>query len=123
MVTMRPAQDGELRGTATAVIEEKEKNDMRIGAIIFNQNYHDWDRYEAEEQGRAVPKCTVRSDREIFTEELNIARIADNCGSDEIMFIFKYGSMPMAAAEKSLRLFAKEVMPALKELNPAPLTV
>jgi len=43
MVTMRPAQDGELRGTATTVIKEKEKNDMRIGATIF-QNYHDWDR-------------------------------------------------------------------------------
>jgi hypothetical protein len=31
--------------------------------------------------------------------------------------------MPMAAAEKSMRVFAKEVMPALKELRPAPLTV
>jgi hypothetical protein len=29
----------------------------------------------------------------------------------------------MAAAAKSMRLFAKEVMPALKELHPAPLTV
>jgi len=38
------------------------------------------------------------------------------------MFIFKYGSMPMAATEKSMRLFAKEVMPALRELNPAPLS-
>ena len=37
------------------------------------------------------------------------------------MFIFKYGSMPMATAEKSMRLFAKEVMPALKELSPQPL--
>ena len=37
------------------------------------------------------------------------------------MFIFKYGAMPMAAAEKSMRLFAKEVLPALKELNPKPL--
>jgi len=30
--------------------------------------------------------------------------------------------MPMAAAEKSIRLFAKEMMPALKELHPEPLT-
>jgi hypothetical protein len=37
------------------------------------------------------------------------------------MFIFKYGAMPMAAAEKSMRLFAKEVLPALQELNPTPL--
>jgi len=27
-------------------------------------------------------------------------------GTDEIMFIFKYGAMPMVAAEKSMRLFA-----------------
>src|SRR4051794_24361804 len=49
---------------------------MRVGATIFNQNYNDWDRYEAEERGKSVPKRAVRSDREIFTEELNIARIA-----------------------------------------------
>ena len=39
------------------------------------------------------------------------------------MFVFKYGSMPIEVAEKSMRLFAKEVMPALKELNPRPLEV
>ena len=44
-------------------------------------------------------------------------------GADEIMFRFKYGSMPIAAAEKSIRLFAKEVLPASKELNPAPIRV
>jgi alkanesulfonate monooxygenase SsuD/methylene tetrahydromethanopterin reductase-like flavin-dependent oxidoreductase (luciferase family) len=49
--------------------------------------------------------------------------LANSFGTDEIMFIFKYGSMPMAATEKSMRLFATEVMPALKELNPMPLTV
>jgi hypothetical protein len=37
------------------------------------------------------------------------------------MFIFKYGGMPMGVAEKSMRLFAREVMPALKELNPQPM--
>jgi hypothetical protein len=37
------------------------------------------------------------------------------------MFIFKYGSMPLATAEKSMRLFAKEVMPALKALSPRPI--
>ena len=49
--------------------------------------------------------------------------LANAFGTDEIMFVFKYGSMPMATTEKSMRLFAKEVMPALKELRPAPLTV
>ena len=60
---------------------------MRIGATIFNQNYRDWDRYEAEEQGKAVPKRAVRSDREIFTEEINIARIADDTGFDSVWTI------------------------------------
>ena len=60
---------------------------MRIGATIFNQNYNDWDRYEAEEQGKAVPKRAVRSDREIFNEEINIARIADDTGFDSVWTI------------------------------------
>ncbi len=60
---------------------------MRIGATIFNQNYSDWDRYEAEEKGRSVPARATRSDREIFREELGIARIADDCGFDSVWTI------------------------------------
>jgi hypothetical protein len=58
------------------------------------------------------------------TPEQTIRRateLANAFGTDEIMFVFKYGAMPMALAQKSMRLFAREVMPALKELNPAPL--
>ena len=58
------------------------------------------------------------------TPEQTIARateLANAFGTDEIMFIFKYGAMPMVDAEKSMRLFAKEVMPALKEIRPEPL--
>jgi len=51
------------------------------------------------------------------------SELAEMFGTDEIMFIFKYGSMPMAAAEKSMTLFAKEVMPALQALNPRPIDV
>ncbi len=60
---------------------------MRVGATIFNQNYTDWDRYEAEEQGKQVPRRAAKSDREIFTEELNIARIADESGFDAVWTI------------------------------------
>ena len=49
--------------------------------------------------------------------------LANAFGADEFMFTFKYGSMPMAAAEKSIRMFAREVLPALQELNPAPMTI
>jgi alkanesulfonate monooxygenase SsuD/methylene tetrahydromethanopterin reductase-like flavin-dependent oxidoreductase (luciferase family) len=58
------------------------------------------------------------------TPEQTIKRaseLANAFGTDEIMFIFKYGAMPIDKAEKSMRLFAKEVMPALKALNPKPI--
>lgn len=57
---------------------------MRIGACIFNQNCSDWDRYEAEERGEAVAARPSKSDREIFNEELNIARIADETGFNSV---------------------------------------
>ena len=57
---------------------------MRIGACIFNQNCTDWDRYEAEERGEAVAARPSKSDREIFNEELNIARIADETGFNSV---------------------------------------
>jgi alkanesulfonate monooxygenase SsuD/methylene tetrahydromethanopterin reductase-like flavin-dependent oxidoreductase (luciferase family) len=60
---------------------------MRIGATIFNQNYRDWDRYEAEEKGQSVAARAIRSDREIFREELGIARIADETGFDAVWTI------------------------------------
>ena len=60
---------------------------MRVGATIFNQNYGDWDRYEAEERGENVSARPAKSDREIFNEELNIARIADRTGFDSVWTI------------------------------------
>jgi alkanesulfonate monooxygenase SsuD/methylene tetrahydromethanopterin reductase-like flavin-dependent oxidoreductase (luciferase family) len=60
---------------------------MRIGATLFNQNYGDWDRYEAEERGEAVAARPAKSDREVFIEELNIARIADETGFDTLWTI------------------------------------
>ena len=60
---------------------------MRVGATIFNQNYTDWDRYEAEERGESVGARPAKSDRQIFTEELEIARIADGTGFDALWTI------------------------------------
>ena len=47
--------------------------------------------------------------------------LAETFGTSEIMFIFKYGGMPIGQAEKSMQLFAKEVIPALRELDPSPI--
>jgi alkanesulfonate monooxygenase SsuD/methylene tetrahydromethanopterin reductase-like flavin-dependent oxidoreductase (luciferase family) len=60
---------------------------MRVGATIFNQNYADWDRYEAEEKGQPVAARPALSDREIFNQELNLARIADETGFDAVWTI------------------------------------
>lgn len=60
---------------------------MRVGATIFNQNYTDWERYEAEERGESVPGGPPKSDREIFSEEIEIARIADETGFDSVWTI------------------------------------
>ena len=60
---------------------------MRVAATIFNQNYTDWDRYEAEEKGQSVAARPSLSDREIFNQELNLARIADETGFDAVWTI------------------------------------
>ncbi len=60
---------------------------MRVGVTIFNQNYVDWDRYEAEERGESVPARPTKSDREVFNEELRIARAADELGFDSVWTI------------------------------------
>ncbi len=48
--------------------------------------------------------------------------LAEAFGTSEITFVFRYGGMPQELAQKSMNLFAKEVLPAIKELNPAPLS-
>ena len=49
------------------------------------------------------------------------AELAELFGTNEIMFVFRYGSMPANEAMRSMDLFAREVMPALKELDPQPM--
>ena len=52
-----------------------------------------------------------------------IKEVATAFGADELMLGFKYGSMPTAVAERSMRLFADKVMPELKAFHPEPLSV
>jgi hypothetical protein len=49
--------------------------------------------------------------------------LAEAFGTNEIMFVFKYGSMPIDQARRSMELFAADVMPALKALDPRPMEV
>ena len=41
-------------------------------------------------------------------------------GTDSLVAAFSYGGMPYDDAERSMRLFASEVMPELKKFDPAP---
>ena len=49
-----------------------------------------------------------------------VMEIRDYTGADSLVAAFSYGGMPYAEAERSMRLFASEVMPELKKLEPTP---
>ncbi len=48
-----------------------------------------------------------------------ITTFGDMVGGDSFIGVFRYGGMPAEEAERSMRLFAKEVMPELKKISPA----
>jgi hypothetical protein len=48
-----------------------------------------------------------------------VRTFCDLVGGDSYLGVFRYGGMPPAEAEKSMRLFAKEVMPELQKIGPA----
>jgi alkanesulfonate monooxygenase SsuD/methylene tetrahydromethanopterin reductase-like flavin-dependent oxidoreductase (luciferase family) len=50
-----------------------------------------------------------------------IDRIRELMGPDHFVAVMKYGGMPLAEAEASMRLFAKEALPAVKALPIPPL--
>jgi alkanesulfonate monooxygenase SsuD/methylene tetrahydromethanopterin reductase-like flavin-dependent oxidoreductase (luciferase family) len=50
-----------------------------------------------------------------------VTTLANEFGTSEISFVFRYGSMPQQMAEESMRLFAAEVLPALHELETHPI--
>lgn len=75
-----------------------------------------WRRMFVEEHPWGTPEMCI----EKATQQAN------RFGVDEMVFVFKYGGMPLELAQKSMRLFAQEVLPAIKELQPdllAPATV
>jgi alkanesulfonate monooxygenase SsuD/methylene tetrahydromethanopterin reductase-like flavin-dependent oxidoreductase (luciferase family) len=46
-----------------------------------------------------------------------LRQISDAFHPEEYMLVFRYGGMPRDAAEKSLKLFAREVLPAVQEIE------
>jgi len=47
-----------------------------------------------------------------------VKTFGDMVGGDSFIGVFRYGGMPLEEGERSMRLFAKEVMPELKKLAP-----
>jgi hypothetical protein len=41
-------------------------------------------------------------------------------GPDHFVCIMRYGAMPIDRAEASMRLFAREVLPVVQQMTPAP---
>ena len=51
-----------------------------------------------------------------------LTSIRELTSAEELVMDVRYGGMPVATAERSMRLFAAEVLPALQQLD-APLAV
>jgi alkanesulfonate monooxygenase SsuD/methylene tetrahydromethanopterin reductase-like flavin-dependent oxidoreductase (luciferase family) len=85
----------------------------------------------------AAQSDALRQDPSIFTSTFSEAHpwgtpqqaieratdLAHAFGTDELMFVFRYGDMPMEAAERSMRLFAEQVMPTLQDVTTQPISV
>jgi len=60
---------------------------VRVGVCIFNANYSDWDRFEAEEADQGVPGSPSVPDHQVFREDLGFAIEAERLGYDTIWTI------------------------------------
>ncbi len=50
-----------------------------------------------------------------------ISGLAEQFGTSEVMCVFRYGGMSHAEAERSMQLFAEQVLPEVQRLSPAPI--
>jgi alkanesulfonate monooxygenase SsuD/methylene tetrahydromethanopterin reductase-like flavin-dependent oxidoreductase (luciferase family) len=57
---------------------------VRVGISVFAQHHEDWERFEAEERGDDVPPAPGARDQQIFLEEVELAKLADQLGYDSV---------------------------------------
>jgi hypothetical protein len=83
---------------------------MHCGVMVTGYNQGDWERLLAEDYSRPPAVSDA-------------ANMDDTLYLGELVIHFFYGGMPRAKAEKSLRLFAEKVLPAVQAMptpiNPA----
>ncbi|MPY93970.1 MAG: LLM class flavin-dependent oxidoreductase [Acidimicrobiia bacterium] len=52
-----------------------------------------------------------------------LSELAEQFGTSEVMCVFRYGGMDHATAKRSMELFADQVLPAVRPLSPAPISL
>jgi alkanesulfonate monooxygenase SsuD/methylene tetrahydromethanopterin reductase-like flavin-dependent oxidoreductase (luciferase family) len=86
-------------------------------------------------EGYAERAAALRADPALFTRGFvdrhpwgtpamvaeKIAGLAEAFGASEMMCVFRYGSMGADEAQRSMRLFAEQVLPEVRKLTPAPM--
>jgi hypothetical protein len=90
---------------------------MKVGVSLFMQN----DRSDPYDMGAMYLSNQVWGRPEMCVAK--IERIRELMGPDHFVAVMKYGGMPLAEAEASMRLFAREALPAVQKLPVPPLSV
>ncbi len=96
------------------------------------QNLKGYEYYAQMAKMRAALPENVRPEDLYLTNQVwgspetciwKLENINDRMGADDFVAVFSYGSMPLAKAEASMRLFAEEVLPVAQALEPAEIPV
>ena len=81
---------------------------------------HGWlGRTAAKEQATLFTHVTDRARNSFVALVERVMALSHLFGAEEFVGEFKYGKMTREQGEKNMRLFAKEVLPALHEATPA----
>ena len=80
---------------------------VKLGKVMQEKTPEEIGEYNARPQAWGTPAQVLEK----------LRHIQQMTGADELIMNFRYGGMPAATAERSMRLFAAEVLPALHALD------
>ena len=85
------------------------------GSRAHVKGYESYGKVSAEQMIEAqVPLQVVGTPEECYRKLVDVQRVS---GTDHFSGVFSFAGLPSALAERSIRLFAKEVMPELQKLR------
>jgi hypothetical protein len=99
---------------------------MRVNLGVFAHNSEDWDRFQSRnfDHAPATPDCECveagLAIGDLAEPEEVIKRIVaaqQNCSFSEITIVSQFGTMPHDEAQKSMKLFAREVLPVVHQMG------